>query len=143
MQRRVAGNHRGLRGRVVGAGAGGGATGPSRVGGLGPRAPVPRRTVVGMDFSLSVAASLSLHFEGGSAKNRGGAGYDPARRVPRVSSYALPAPRLITSRGRTAVVYCREFFAWRSNHPTPNSFLCGLLSLLVVSSYQQRNILEP
>lgn len=40
---------------------------------------------------------------------RGGAAYDPARRVPRVSSYTLP--RTIDNEPwRTAVVYCREFF---------------------------------
>lgn len=45
----------------------------------------------------------------GGRVGRGGAAYDPARRVPRVSSYTLP--RTIDNEPwRTAVVYCREFF---------------------------------
>lgn len=119
MQRRVEGNRRGLlRGAVVGEARGRwwgeGAASSGRTGPAGPVAPG-----VGLSFFHSPRGLFPRRWEGrgargeggggGEARWTGGAAYDPARRVPRVSSYTLP--RTIDNEPwRTAVVYCREFF---------------------------------
>lgn len=92
------------------------------MGGLGPRAPFHVAQgwgAPGLSFFHSLDG-LFLRRRGGGGEGeggregtvdegRGGAAYDPARRVPRVSSYTLP--RTIDNEPwRTAVVYCREFF---------------------------------
>lgn len=106
--------------------------GTASSGRTGPAGPVPRSSEVGTSRfpSLSLSPSVSCGrglglpvLGGGSAKNRGGAAYDPARRVPRVSSYALP--RTIDNEPwRTAVVYCREFFVCPTND-RPLTHFCG------------------
>lgn len=98
--------------------------GPHRVGGLGPRAPFRRAAWWGLrGLSCSFSLCLSVAGAKGGAKARGGAAYDPARRVPRVSSYALP--RTIDNEPwRTAVVYCREFFGCSPNH-RPLTHFCA------------------
>lgn len=123
MQRRVEGNRRGLlRGAVVGEARGRwwgeGAASSGRTGPAGPVAPG-----VGLSFFHSPRGLFPWRRKRGEGREReeeeeerhggrvgrGGAAYDPARRVPRVSSYTLP--RTIDNEPwRTAVVYCREFF---------------------------------
>lgn len=90
------------------------------MGGLGPRAPSRQGWgAPGLSFFHSPRGLFPRRREGrgarggggggGEARWTGGAAYDPARRVPRVSSYTLP--RTIDNEPwRTAVVYCREFF---------------------------------
>lgn len=123
MQRRVEGNRRGLlRGAVVGEARGQwwgeGAASSGRTGPAGPVAPGvggARSVLLPLaPWPFSLAAEEGRREReggggGGEARWTGGAAYDPARRVPRVSSYTLP--RTIDNEPwRTAVVYCREFF---------------------------------
>lgn len=94
------------------------------MGGLGPRAPSRQGWgAPGLSFFHSPRGLFPWRRKRGEGREReeeeeerhggrvgrGGAAYDPARRVPRVSSYTLP--RTIDNEPwRTAVVYCREFF---------------------------------
>lgn len=119
MQRRVEGNRRGLlRGAVVGVARawwwGEGAASSGRTG--APFHVAPRWGASGLSLFHSLRGLFPRRQAGGKRgrrgtvdAGRGGAAYDPARRVPRVSSYTLP--RTIDNEPwRTAVVYCREFF---------------------------------
>lgn len=132
MQRRVEGNRRGLlRGAVVGVARawwwGEGAASSGRTG--APFHVAPRWGASGLSLFHSLRGLFPRRQAGGQRgrrgtvdAGRGGAAYDPARRVPRVSSYTLP--RTIDNEPwRTAVVYCREFFGWPTESPAPNSFL--------------------
>lgn len=106
------------------------------MGGLGPRA--PSRRGGGLSLFVPLAAwpfsPPSRRWveergerrgggDGEGYRGRGGAAYDPGQaRAPSQLVYTLP--RTIDNEPwRTAVVYCREFFGWPTESPTPNSFL--------------------
>lgn len=136
MQRRVEGNRRGLLRAVVGVARGGveGAASSGRTGPAGPVAQgwgsVPLRSTRCLAFFPAVSTmgggerrEEGRGGDGEGYRGRGGAAYDPGQaRAPSQLVYTLP--RTIDNEPwRTAVVYCREFFGWPTESPTPNSFL--------------------
>ena len=135
---------------MVGLHGSGGRRGQHRVGGLGPRAPFHVAAKWGYCVCPPPSDTRGLFLRcgtGGIPENRGGAAYDPARRVPRVSSYALPRT-IDNERWCTAVVYYREFF-WLATDPLTHfaRSLARSLAWSVASGYDsgpgRRCALEP